>query len=141
MKKMNMSLFLATAMCMFPGIVLAGEWWSSIQPENQGSLEGMDGTVNSVLGIIQTIGYIVAVVMVMWVGIKYLTAGASEKAKVKDTLVPILVGAILIVAATTITSWLFKIGSTSNSGSGSGGGRTSTSNYNSRTPNYTQSAF
>ena len=115
MKKRIMSLLLAVMMCLTPmSVALAGEnaWKDTFKPSNQGDIGGMTTTVNKVLGAIQTIGYVVAIVMVMYVGIKYLTAGASKKAEVKETLVPILVGAVLIVAATTIVSWLFTIGQT-----------------------------
>ena len=110
MKKRIMSLLLAIAMCLTPmSMVFAGGWDIEIGQTGTGALGEMGGTVSTVLGIIQTIGYIVAIVMVMYVGIKYLTAGATKKAEAKETLIPILVGAILIVAAVTIVNWLFGI--------------------------------
>ena len=42
-------------------------------------LGDMSGTINKVLGAIQGIGYVVAIIMIMYIGIKYLTAGAGEK--------------------------------------------------------------
>ena len=117
MKKKIMSLLLAVVMCLSPmSVALAGEagtagngWDIEIGQTGTGALGDMGGTVSTVLGIVQTIGYVVAIVMVMYVGIRYLTAGASKKAEVKETLIPILVGAILIVAAVTIVNWLFGI--------------------------------
>lgn len=110
MKKKVISLTLAFIMCLMSlSMVFATDWKDNFKPENQGSISVLGGTVNNVLGAIQTLGYVVAIIMVMYVGIKYLTAGATKKAEAKETLIPILVGAILIVAATTITSWLFSI--------------------------------
>ena len=110
MKKKILSLLLAAIMCLTPfSVALAGGWDIEIGQTGTGALGDMGVTVSTVLGIIQTIGYVVAIVMVMYVGIKYLTAGATKKAEVKETLVPILVGAILIVAAVTIVNWLFGI--------------------------------
>ena len=68
-----------------------------------------DGTdfVGDMLGVIQWIGIIVGVVMIIWVGIKYLMAGAGEKAKAKETLVPMLVGAALVILAPTIMNTVY----------------------------------
>ena len=43
--------------------------------------------------------------MIIYIGIKYMTSGAGKKAEVKDTLLPYLVGAICVGAATTIASF------------------------------------
>ena len=60
------------------------------------------------LGTLQWIGYLVAIGMVIWVGIRYLISGAGEKAKAKETLVPVVIGAILVAGATWIASTLFQ---------------------------------
>ena len=60
------------------------------------------------LGIAQWIGLIIGVVMVIWVGGKYLMAGAGEKAKAKETLVPMLIGAALIALAPTIINTIYS---------------------------------
>ncbi len=65
--------------------------------------------VVKVLGVIQWIGYIVAIGMLIWVGIKYVTSGAGEKAKAKETLIPIVVGAVLIAGATWIATAVFSM--------------------------------
>ena len=66
-----------------------------------------------VLGVIQYIGILVAVVMVMYVGVKYLTAGASKKAEAKETMVPVLIGAALLALAPSVVKWIFTaLGST-----------------------------
>jgi len=137
MKKRIGSLLLAGAMCMLPSIVMASNWWSNIQPTGQGDLGGMENTAMKVMGTVQTIGFVVAVIMIMWVGIKYLTAGAGEKAKVKDTMIPILVGAIMIVAATTIAGWLFGI---ANNPAGSNGGNSGYSSNNRGGSNYSNNS-
>ena len=63
--------------------------------------------INNVLSALQTIGFIIAIVMIIYVGIKYLTSGAGKKAEAKDTLIPIVIGAGLIVLSTTIAKALF----------------------------------
>lgn len=110
MKKRLISLFLAFVMCLAPfSVALAGGADANKPTLNPGAanLGGMEGVVNSILGVIKGIGYVVAVIMVMYVGIKYLTAGAGKKAEVKDTLIPILIGAILLLGAITLVDWIW----------------------------------
>ena len=64
--------------------------------------------VETILGVAQWIGFIVGIAMIIWVGVKYLTAGAGTKAQVKSTMIPILVGAFLVALAPTIAHWLFN---------------------------------
>ncbi len=61
----------------------------------------------SVLGVVRWAGFIVAIAMIIWIGIKYLTAGAGQKAEVKSTMVPLLVGAALVALAPVIATWIF----------------------------------
>ncbi len=62
----------------------------------------------TLIGIIQWIGYIVGIGMFIWIGIKYLLAGAGEKAKAKETLIPLLIGAFMVTAGTAITAAVFS---------------------------------
>ena len=68
---------------------------------------GLIDAVNAILGAAQWIGFIVGIAMIIYIGIKYLTAGAGQKAEVKSTMVPLLVGAVLVMLAPTIAKWLF----------------------------------
>lgn len=73
-----------------------------------------DTTLNTpiakVLGAIRWAGYIVAVGLIIYIGIKYLMASAAEKADLKGLLIKYVVGAGLIVFGTQIASWIFSIG-------------------------------
>lgn len=55
------------------------------------------------IGIITTVAVVVAVIMLLVLGIKYMMGSASEKAEYKKTMIPYLVGAILIFGASAIT--------------------------------------
>lgn len=63
---------------------------------------------NKVMGIIQVIGTIAAVAIVMVLGIKYMMGSAEEKADYKKTMIPYLVGAILLFAATTVATAIYN---------------------------------
>ena len=68
-------------------------------------LNGLGGTI---IGLVQAVGTIVAVVMIIVVGIKYLTSSPEGKAQYKGTMVAYVVGAILIFAAVNIVSIVAK---------------------------------
>lgn len=55
-----------------------------------------------IVSIITTIGIIVAVIVLLILGIKYMMGSASEKAEYKKTMIPYLVGAVLIFGASAI---------------------------------------
>ena len=65
---------------------------------------------NQIIGIITTIGVVVAVIVLLVLGIKYMMGSASEKAEYKKTMIPYLVGAILIFGASAITKVVVSLG-------------------------------
>lgn len=106
MKKVG-SLLLAFIMCMMPfGAVFA--YGDQLQ-EQEVDIGPLASVVGTILGAMKFVGYVVAIVMIIYVGIKYLTAGAGEKAKIKDTLVPMLAGALLIIFGMTLVDWIWGL--------------------------------
>ena len=69
------------------------------------------GLGKSIVGIMQVVGVVVAVVVILVIGIKYLIGSAEERAEYKKTMIPYLVGAILIFAATTIVNVVYNLAS------------------------------
>ena len=66
---------------------------------------------NQIIGIITTVGVVVAVVILLVLGIKYMMGSASEKAEYKKTMIPYLVGAVLIFGASAITKVVVQLAS------------------------------
>ena len=64
--------------------------------------EGLENVGASLVDIITTVGIIVAVIVLLIIGIKYLMGSASEKAEYKKTMIPYLVGAVIIFGASAI---------------------------------------
>lgn len=62
----------------------------------------------SIMGLIQVAGIVLAVVILMILGIKYMMGSAEEKAEYKKTMIPYLVGAVLIFAASTIANIIYN---------------------------------
>lgn len=61
-----------------------------------------------IMGVINVVGVVVAVVVLMVIGIKYMMGSAEEKAEYKKTMIPYIVGAVLIFGATTIANVVFQ---------------------------------
>lgn len=62
----------------------------------------------NIMGVVQIAGVVIAVVVLMVLGIKYMMGSAEEKAEYKKTMIPYLVGAILIFAASTIANVVYQ---------------------------------
>lgn len=60
------------------------------------------------LSVIQIVGSVVAVIILVVLGIKYMMGSTEEKAEYKKTLIPYIVGAVLIFAASNIASMVYK---------------------------------
>ena len=63
---------------------------------------------NKIMGIIQVVGILAAVIILMVLGIKYMMGSAEEKAEYKKTMMPYIIGAILIFAAATIANAIYN---------------------------------
>ena len=93
---------------------IAGDLTGKINSEAQGQVTDIG---NQIIGILTTVGVVVAVVVLLILGIKYMMGSASEKAEYKKTMIPYLVGAILIFGASAITKVVVSIGQGITSGS------------------------
>lgn len=70
---------------------------------------------NNVVTIINVVGIVIAVIILLIIGIKYMIGSASEKAEYKKTMIPYIVGAVLIFAGTSLVRVIYSL---SNSVSG-----------------------
>lgn len=75
---------------------------------NKNNTTDIAGVGNKIMGILQVIGILTAVIILMVLGIKYMMGSAEEKAEYKKTMIPYLIGAILIFAATTIANAVYN---------------------------------
>ncbi len=70
---------------------------------------------NSIIAVVRVVGVIVAVVILLVLGIKYMMGSAEEKADYKKSMIPYIVGAILIFASTTIVGVVYDMANALNS--------------------------
>ena len=72
---------------------------------------GSIGTIgNKILTIITTVGMVLAVVIVAILGIKYMMGSTEEKAEYKKSMIPYIVGAVLVFGASAIGRTVVSFG-------------------------------
>lgn len=64
---------------------------------------------NNIVTIIQVVGIVIAVIILLVIGIKYMMGSASEKAEYKKTMIPYIVGAVLIFAGTSLVRVIYSL--------------------------------
>ncbi len=64
---------------------------------------------NSIIAVVRIVGVIVAVVILLVLGIKYMMGSAEEKADYKKSMIPYIIGAILIFASSTIVGVVYDM--------------------------------
>ena len=70
--------------------------------------EDTENIGNSILGLIQMIGTIVSVGALMILGIKYMMGSTEQRASYKKSMLPYIIGAVLIFGAVNITSAIYN---------------------------------
>lgn len=95
-KIVTVLLIVATILSAF-SMVLAVNIPSGSSSGYTGS--GLDTTVGNVIGIVQFICYAAAVIMIVMLGVKFMTASPDGKAEIKKSAIIYVVGAILVFAA------------------------------------------
>lgn len=67
---------------------------------------------NTILGIVSTAASVLAVIILIILGIKYMMGSAEEKAEYKKTLLPYFIGAFFVFGASFIASIIFNMAQT-----------------------------
>ena len=92
----------------------------------QGTIEGADGFIGAANGTplkekslqdasdtlastLMIVGVVVAMIVITALGIKFMTGSVEEKAKVKETLIPFVIGCIIIFGAYTIWNIVLQL--------------------------------
>ena len=84
-------------------------------PGLRGSETELVEMTRTILGIVNTVGIVASVIILMVVGIKYMTGSIEEKAEYKKTASAYVLGAMLLFGITTIANILYQIGTSRNS--------------------------
>lgn len=68
----------------------------------------MQNIGNQIITVVSVAGSIVSVIVLIVLGIKYMMGSAEEKAEYKKTLMPYIIGAALVFAASAIAGIVFN---------------------------------
>ncbi len=111
-KIIAMLLIVITLVSFTSHVFAAGSMLDPKDLENKieyGETNELTSKVGKIMGMIRNISIIAAVIVIMVIGVKYILGSVEEKAEYKKTFMPLIIGIILVVAATTIASFLFNI--------------------------------
>ena len=73
----------------------------------QNGVTSINNVGNSVIGVLQVVGIVLSVIVLIVLGIKYMMGSAEEKAEYKKTMMPYIVGAALIFAASAFAQVIY----------------------------------
>lgn len=79
-----------------------------IAKENVSGSNEITGVGQSIVGILQTVGIVLSVVVLIILGIKYMMGSAEEKADYKKSMMPYVVGAGIIFAASAFAQVIYQ---------------------------------
>ena len=109
MKKISKIIYSVVVIAMIMSIFSTA--FAAVQPKDVTiSTSGTNEITHiggQVIGFIQTVGSIVAVAILVVLGIKYMMGSAEEKAEYKKTMLPYVIGAILIFAASNVAQMIY----------------------------------
>ena len=89
-------------------IVTPGSVIPSTNGNSQKDIRRIGGQI---VGTLQSVGTIVSVIILVVIGIKYMIGSAEERAEYKKTMMPYLIGAVLIFASVTIANMVYTFAS------------------------------
>lgn len=73
------------------------------------STEGVEKIAGNILKIIRNFAVIAAVVLITILGIKYMMGSAEEKSGYQKSFIPLIVGIVVVAAATQIATMIFSV--------------------------------
>lgn len=82
-------------------VLASGTYLNRVNPDESGA-RGVENLFDSIIGIVQVVGTGIAVIMLIVLAIKYLTAAPDGKAEIKKTSIIYVVAAIILFAAVNI---------------------------------------
>lgn len=94
------------------GILYSSQVFAAVDPKGftgtTANTSGIENIGNQLITIISTVGSIVSVIILIVLGLKYMMGSAEEKAEYKKTLMPYIIGAGMVFAASAIAGIVFS---------------------------------
>ena len=98
-----MVLFLSTT------VFAAGELIDKLEADYTQDDGGLTFIGQQIISIISIVAIVISVIVLLIIGIKYMMGSASEKAEYKKTMIPYLVGAVIIFGAGAIAQVIVNL--------------------------------
>ena len=115
-KTLKIITILAIIIFLFTPICLAGGTPTTIDPDewkpDDLQYEDVDEVVDiaaTIVEIIRIVGFIVAVITLLILGIKYMTGSIQEKAEYKNKMLPYLIGVVIFFALTQLLALILNL--------------------------------
>lgn len=107
-------LVLAIMLITIATNVFAAAGTTGIDPKDISASYQDDGSdlktkAGNILGMLRNIAAIASVIILTVLGIKYMLGSVEEKAEYKKSFMPLIIGIVVVVSATTIASFIFKM--------------------------------
>ncbi len=103
-------VLLAIMLISLASNVLAAEVLpGQITPDFSGDATELTGKAGKIMGLIRNIAVIASVIIIMVLGVKYMLGSVEEKADYKKSFMPLIIGIILVVSATSIATFIFNM--------------------------------
>lgn len=84
----------------------------NIQPDYTNiNMNGIQTTASKVMGLIRNVAVVAGVILIAVLGVKYMLGSVEEKADYKKSFMPLIIGAVVVMAATQIATMIFSLAS------------------------------
>ena len=80
----------------------------SFKPSGENSAT-FDKIVNNIVYVLQVIGSIISVIVLIGIGIKYMYGSLEEKAEYKETMMPYIIGAVMVFTMSNLTGLIYSL--------------------------------
>ncbi len=110
-KKIIILLFILTIILIQSSVIAGTTGLEALDKyaQQQGTSTKFVEKVNVILGIVQMVGSVIAVICLIVLGIKYMMGSVEEKAEYKKTLMPYMLGAIMVLGISNFIKLVYKL--------------------------------
>lgn len=110
-KTVKILIMLLVAICI---ISVASVSFATLTPNSlDGNADVDTGVIknvgNQIFTIIRNIAAVASVVLLAFLGVKFMMGSTEEKAAYKKSFMPLIIGLFIVLAATTLGSWIWNI--------------------------------
>ena len=74
-----------------------------------GDASDLQTKAGQIMGMIRNIAVIASVIIIMILGVKYMLGSVEEKAEYKKSFMPLIIGIVCVIAASSIATFIFNM--------------------------------